>query len=128
MFGSVAGFKFRTKKYMNMFRKLVQRVGSKETEPVELSTQRAFEIMQVNDRAIANYHLKPADLKVTLFRAKKQDEYMHDPTYLGWKPFALNGIDIHDVPGDHYSIFTPPNDEILAEILQKALDASNAEK
>ena len=122
MFGSVAGFKFRTKKYMNMFRKVMQRVGSNETESVELSTQRALEIMQVNNRAIANYHLKPADLKVTLFRAKQQDEYMHDITYLGWKPFALKGVDIHDVPGDHYSIFTPPNDAVFAEVLQEVLD------
>lgn len=128
MFGSLTGFKFRTKKYMNMFRKLVQRVASSETEPAELSTQRALEIMQVNNRAIANYHLKPADLKVTLFRAKQQDEYMHDYTYLGWKPFALNGIDIYDVSGDHYSIFTPPNDEVFAKVLQEALDENNIRK
>ena len=124
MFGSVAGFKFRTKKYINMLRRLLQRIGTSENEPVDLGTQRALEIMKVNSKAISNYHLKPADLKLNLFRAKQIDEYVHDETYLGWKPFALKGIDIHDVPGDHYSIFSPPNDEVFAKVLQEVLDAS----
>ena len=91
---------------------------------LDLNTQRALEIMQINNKAIASYYLKPVDLKINLFRAKQVDEYVHDKVYMGWKPFALNGIDIHDVPGDHYSIFSAPNDKVFAEVLQKVLDGN----
>lgn len=126
MFGSLEGFKFRTNKYINMLKQLFLRLSTSAKEPTELSMKRVLEIKQVNNKAIAKYHLKPAAVSVDLFRAKQLDEYVHDEVYMGWKPFALEGIDIHDVPGDHYSIFSPPNDAVFGKVLQKVLDRKNS--
>jgi len=126
MFGSVAGFKFRTNKYLAKFQKLLMRFNNNKPTPVDSISPRILEIKQANNTAIAKYHLKPAPLKVDLFRAKQLDEYVHDEVYMGWKPFALEGIDIHEIPGDHYSIFSPPNDAVFAKVLQKVLDRNNA--
>lgn len=53
---------------------------------------------------------------------------MDDFEYLGWKPFALKGINIHEIPGEHNYIFAPPNDKEFAEILQECLDQAAMKK
>ncbi|WP_133299933.1 MULTISPECIES: thioesterase domain-containing protein [Larkinella] len=57
-----------------------------------------------------------------LFRAKKRSYYLDDFEFLGWKPFALKGVTIYEVPGDHFNLFTTPNDKEFARILQEVLD------
>jgi hypothetical protein len=47
---------------------------------------------------------------------------MDDFEFLGWKPYALKGVNIHRIPGEHNTIFKAPNDKIFAEVLQKCLD------
>ena len=69
-----------------------------------------------------NYVLKPLNIAIELFRAKKRTFYMEDFEYLGWKPYALNGVNIHDIPGEHNLIFAPPNDKEFAVVLQDCLD------
>ena len=79
-------------------------------------------IDQQNEIAAENYILTPYDGSIEIFRAKKRTFYMDDFSYLGWKPFALKGVRIHDIPGEHNYIFAPPNDKEFAHILQKCLD------
>ncbi len=50
---------------------------------------------------------------------------MDDYEFLGWKPFALGGVTVHDIPGDHNSIFATPNDEEFGRVLQRVLDSNN---
>lgn len=72
--------------------------------------------------AFRNYKLSPYHGAIDLFRSKKQTFYMPDFKYLGWKPFALKGVTIHDVPGDHLDLFESPYVEELAKALQNCLD------
>ena len=127
MFGSIEGFKFRTTKYLKMLQRLFLCIVPGKKISTEVVNERVIEIMRANNRAIKSYHLKPARIKVDLFRAKRLDEYVHDPTYMGWKPFALDGIEIHEVPGDHYSIFSSPNDVVFAKVLQEVLDRNHSD-
>ncbi|MBK0378790.1 non-ribosomal peptide synthetase [Mucilaginibacter segetis] len=85
------------------------------------------EINEKSDKAQKNYLLTPVDIKIELFRAKKKTFYMDDFKLLGWKPYALKGVRVHDIPGEHNTIFAPPNDKQFAEVLQKCLDEA-AEK
>lgn len=85
----------------------------------------AHKIDVINADAERNYVVKPANVHIDLFKAKKVMFYMDDFEYLGWKPYALNGITIHDIPGDHDSIFTPPNDRVFAQLLQQCLDSAS---
>ena len=48
----------------------------------------------------------------------------HRNSTLGWETFAGGGLEIHDVPGGHISMFEEPNVGPLAETL-KALLPSN---
>jgi len=81
-----------------------------------------------NVQAWEKYVFTPYNGSIELFRAKKRTFYMDDFEYLGWKPFALKGIRIHEIPGEHNYIFAPPNDQEFAEILQKCLDESALKK
>lgn len=82
-------------------------------------------IDEKNLEASANYVLTPYDGAVDLFKAKKRTFYMDDFTYMGWKKFALKGVRVHEIPGEHNYIFAPPNDKYFANILQKCLDEAD---
>lgn len=81
-----------------------------------------------NMQAWEKYIFTPYNGSIELFRAKKRTFYMDDFEYLGWKPFALKGIRIHEIPGEHNYIFAPPNDKEFAQILQQCLDESAQKK
>jgi amino acid adenylation domain-containing protein len=74
------------------------------------------------NKIVDRYHLKPQNIEVDLFRAKDDLEYKLDSTHMGWKKAALKGVNIHNVPGNHLSIVDPPNDKVLARMIQDILD------
>jgi amino acid adenylation domain-containing protein len=75
-----------------------------------------------NEYAEKHYQLKPYNIAIEVFRAEQRTFYMDDFEYLGWKPYALKGVNIHKIPGEHNTIFKAPNDKIFADVLQKCLD------
>jgi amino acid adenylation domain-containing protein len=79
-------------------------------------------IDEMNNYAERHYQLKPFDVEVEVFRAEKRTFYMDDFKYLGWKPYALKGVNVHPIPGEHNTIFKAPNDKVFASVLQKCLD------
>ncbi len=76
----------------------------------------------MNAQAEKRYILRPYSIEIEVFRAENRTFYMDDPEFLGWKPYALKGVNIHPIPGEHNTIFKSPNDKIFAEKLQKCLD------
>lgn len=82
-----------------------------------------FKIEAINDVALEQFQLVPADLEVHLFRATIQTFYMDDYDFYGWRDFAMKGVHVHDVPGEHSYIFAPPNDKEFARKLQTVLDS-----
>ncbi|GAA3987776.1 non-ribosomal peptide synthetase [Mucilaginibacter dorajii] len=79
-------------------------------------------IDEMNILAEKNYQLKPYDIAVEVFRAEDRTFYLDDFEYMGWKPYALKGVNVHKIPGSHNTIFKAPNDKIFASILQNCLD------
>ncbi len=79
-------------------------------------------IIEKHEVAYKNYVLQPYAGTLDLFRATDRLYFVDDFRYLGWKDYALGGVRVHDVPGDHETLMLPPNDKILAEALQRALD------
>jgi len=86
----------------------------------------AHKIDQCNIDALQRYQLKPLDIAVDVFKAQTRTYYVADRQFLGWKPFALDGVNIHNIPGEHNTIFKAPNDQPFAEALQNCLDRVNA--
>jgi amino acid adenylation domain-containing protein len=89
-----------------------------ETLALEQFTKANSMVEKIVDR----YHLKPQNFEVDLFRAKDDETYKLDATHLGWKKIALNGVNIHNISGNHLNIIAPPNDKVLAKMIQDILD------
>ena len=62
------------------------------------------------------------NISIEVFRAEKRTFYMADFEYLGSKPYALGGVNIHIISVEHNTIFKAPNDKIFANVLQKCPD------
>ncbi|SHH12269.1 amino acid adenylation domain-containing protein [Flavobacterium micromati] len=92
------------------------------TEQEAVAFTKYIETSAMVNKIVDRYHLIPQDFEVELFRAKDDQNYNSDPDHLGWKKAALKGVNIHFIPGDHLNIVSPPNDKILARLLQDLLD------
>ncbi|TWR31037.1 amino acid adenylation domain-containing protein [Mucilaginibacter pallidiroseus] len=105
-------------------RKRIAKIGQKAI-PVEKKQGYSAYSNEIHERSLAaqrNYELVPVDIAIELFRAKKKTFYMDDFKYLGWRPYALKGVRVHDIPGEHNTIFAPPNDKQFGRVLQACLD------
>ena len=81
-------------------------------------------VHRANLKADRLYVIKPYHGCVHLFKAAHQTFYIPDPVNYGWDKYALGGVIIHDIPGEHSTTFAPPNDRHFSSILQKSLDES----
>ena len=75
--------------------------------------------------AFHNYKVKPNHVKIDLFKAGTRLYYIDNPEYLGWKEYALDGVKIYNVPGDHKDMFGSDNSKIFAGVLQTRLNEVN---
>ena len=118
--------KFRSRSMMKRTRLLIEKLNpvKKPKDPNDFYVY-AEKIINNLYRAAQDYKLTPYDGTIDLFRAKRKTYYLPDFENYGWKPFALRGVNIHEVPGDHAEIFNPPNVEELAKVLQTCLDKAN---
>lgn len=92
------------------------------TELEALELEQLIEADSMVKKIVDRYHLKPQNIDVDLFRSKDDVEYKLDPTHLGWKKAALKGVTIHNISGNHLEIVAPPNDKVLARLIQDILD------
>ncbi|QEM02518.1 amino acid adenylation domain-containing protein [Mucilaginibacter rubeus] len=72
--------------------------------------------------AFRNYPLEPFDGKLYLYRAKISVHYVEYGKYLGWDKFAKEGVELFEIPGDHFSMLQAPHVAELGEVLQKNID------
>ncbi|GAA4089441.1 amino acid adenylation domain-containing protein [Mucilaginibacter panaciglaebae] len=82
-------------------------------------------IKKIKDKhlyAFRNYKMEPFNGKVYLFKANICVHYVYDTEFLGWKKYALGGVELYDVPGDHLTMIRPPHVEVFASILSASLD------
>ncbi len=90
-------------------------------------------VAEANMQAKRAYRAQVYSGRVTLFRANQpasfakrylptlEDWHNRDPLH-SWGELASGGLEIYDVPGDHYSIFEEPHVQVLAEKLKACLD------
>lgn len=102
---------------------LLQLLGiRREQPPVDVEIDLLSHIIEKHEIAYQNYTMKPYDGVIDLFKAKVRIYFVEDNKYLGWKKYALKGVRVHPVPGDHENMLLPPNDKEFALSLQRALD------
>jgi amino acid adenylation domain-containing protein len=73
-----------------------------------------FDVFMANSRAALSYRPESPVVPITLYRASAG--YLDDVT-LGWGDVTPGGVRFRAVPGDHYSILTPPHLKVLADLL-----------
>ncbi len=93
--------------------------GNVERSPQTLHN---LSVLEANIHASKNYVPQVYPSHITLFRAKlRSSRYYFDPQG-GWGGLASQGIEIHEIPGDHNSILIEPHVQVLAEKLKACLD------
>ncbi|WP_226589810.1 non-ribosomal peptide synthetase [Microseira wollei] len=63
--------------------------------------------------------------RVTLFRAMEDIDFLEPD--LGWSELAAGGLEIHDVPGDTFSMLQEPHVKVLGEKLRACIDRVQAD-
>jgi thioesterase domain-containing protein len=75
----------------------------------------------------------PADDFASIFNAdydnayKKSTETKVTPVE-GWGRLATGGVDVHQIPGDHFSILHEPNVKVLGEQLRGCIEEARARR
>jgi amino acid adenylation domain-containing protein len=100
--------------------KSAHRIGFRSVPSFMKSTE---EILKV---AADQYRPKPWHGRLTLFRTALQPD-ARLPWDLGWAPLAKEGVEVCDLPGDHWTIFREPNIFVLAKQLREHLESPHAE-
>jgi amino acid adenylation domain-containing protein len=86
-----------------------------------------FQIFRANVHATLSYELQPYPGRITFFRASDRlNEVPVDPLD-DWRSLAGDGVEVHVVPGNHYTMLKEPAVSILAEKIghKKAQKAHN---
>jgi len=84
-----------------------------------------FETFRRNLRAVEAYRGGPVRTPAVLFRAAEPGPDAaagpEIPPDLGWRRLLGTGLELREVPGDHYSILAAPRVEVLASAVAAAL-------
>jgi amino acid adenylation domain-containing protein len=79
---------------------------------------RHFHIIDTYDRAVMAYRPKPMDGPITVFKAK--DSWGAQD--MGWQELAQGPLEVHVLPGDHYSMIKEPHVKELVKVLATCMD------
>lgn len=86
-----------------------------------------FKVFKGNIQAMLNYSPKVYPDQVVLFQASVRNDYVNDESIQNWNQLSSKPVKIHTVPGDHYTMLSKSNVQILAEKLMIYLDAVRSE-
>jgi thioesterase domain-containing protein len=89
---------------------------------VEKENPYSDKIYRKYETAYDNYRLPVYDGAIDVFKVKKRLYFVDDRKYLGWKPYARDGVKVHEISGDHKTFLLSPYDREFAKILQRRLN------
>src|SRR5207248_3597179 len=106
-------------------------LGANGSLPVEEHIGNMLRVYQANLEANVRYQPRPSDLKVTLIKATggfppvmkphRNTALPLDKPANGWEDVDLGELSTVDIPGDHFTMFVEPNDEVLAAAVHRCL-------
>jgi thioesterase domain-containing protein/acyl carrier protein len=85
--------------------------------------ERLYHVFKTNVRAMLAYEPQEFDGSVTLFKA--EEPLPGTGLENSWEEFALDGVEIHSVPGNHFTMIREPHVRALARALAHCI--ANAE-
>jgi amino acid adenylation domain-containing protein len=84
--------------------------------------ERYRRVIETNYQVWSRYEPRPYPGRVTLFRARTRPLFHSFEADLGWSRVAQGGVEVHNLPGHHWSIMQPPIVETLARRLGTCLE------
>jgi thioesterase domain-containing protein len=107
---------------------VLREVARRGSAPPDLNLKqlgRYFEVFRTNVRALLNYKPQRYPGRITLLRAS---ELITDIDLVkDWRDLAADGVEIHVVPGDHYTMLREPAVQVMAEWLKVCIELSSSE-
>ncbi len=80
--------------------------------------RRHHNLFRINLKAMRNYVPQPYPGRVIFFRACDRDSFNPQNPELGWQNLAMEGLEIHEVPGNHITMNFSPHVQVMAKWLQ----------
>jgi len=82
---------------------------------------RWFDLYLADIKAVENYRPPATPIPLMLLRVKDEEdrEVANPETIKGWSRLCANKLEVHSVPGDHFTMMRPPHVFKLAEILRQ---------
>ncbi|MER8996068.1 amino acid adenylation domain-containing protein [Mesorhizobium sp. M0678] len=93
----------------------------------ETQLHHLLSVAEANRIALRDYIPRPNDSRSVLFAAQSGLRVSTNQPNgdLGWKQFARGRLEIHEVPGDHYTMVAPPHVSVLARKLGNYLNQND---
>jgi thioesterase domain-containing protein/acyl carrier protein len=122
-------FDGHVKKWQGRFQKIRYRTLTIDVDTGVVPDEfRQLHVALALERARDAYQPRAYPGRIALFRATIPSDYSYyAPAYnadIGWTELAKGGLDIHNIPGDHVSIFDEPSVRMTAEKLCGLLQLS----
>jgi amino acid adenylation domain-containing protein len=92
--------------------------------PFEVNPSRVnllFGAYKKNSDAMQAYIPGPYSGRVTLFKAAERIAKGPQSEDAGWGALAAGGVNVHEVPGNHFSMIREPHVQVLAECLRNCI-------
>jgi len=79
-------------------------------------------LFKINAQAMSDYKPRAAyQDQIIFFRAKEKDAYNAKTPERAWFDFAQKGLKVIDVPGNHFTMHSPPHVQVMAKQLRAYL-------
>ncbi|MEO6596882.1 MAG: SDR family NAD(P)-dependent oxidoreductase [Planctomycetota bacterium] len=101
---------------------------AREQGGVMPQAMRGTDVQFAFERAFENHRVKPYDGGVWMYRCTDQDlgtRYVFDEK-LGWGPFVTGPMSVTACPGNHFTMCTEPNVQILCRHMMEGVDEAIA--
>jgi amino acid adenylation domain-containing protein len=109
---------------------VLQEVVRKGYAPPDLNLKQLtvlFEVFRTNMYALLSYKPQFYPGRITFFRASEQIAGISTDPANDWRNVAADGVEVHVVPGDHYTMLREPAVQVMAEWLKVCIELASSE-
>ena len=102
--------------------------GALRPDGVMPAEMRGLDVQFAFERAFESHVVQPYEGKVWLYRCTDHDlgtRYVFEE-HLGWRPFVNGGLSIVQCPGNHFTMCTEPNVQVLCQHMMAGIDEAMA--
>jgi thioesterase domain-containing protein len=101
---------------------LVERFRGGDTGPSEIELHLA--VVEANLAAHQHYRAKPYDGNVLLFRPQESLAAALPNAASQWQRLVTGELQVHDTPGNHYTMLKSPHVEVLARQIAESIEGT----